>query len=268
MPELPEVETIRRDLESGISNHIIHQINIIDARVLRQDKADFKRRLKGRKIVAIKRRGKALMLELDSADILVIAVMMTGQLVIGGNKNPHSRLEFDLSDNKKLFYNDQRVFGQLRVVRHIDEIKYFRILGPEPFDKVFNEDYMAAYLAKTKRPVKNVLLDHTFVAGIGNIYSCEILFRSHISPRRTGDQIKKKEIAVLREQIITVLKEAIALRGSSMRNYVGGDGQKGQFNKSIEVYAREGLPCVRCISSITRIIQAGRSTFYCMKCQR
>ena len=193
--------------------------------------------------------------------------MMTGQLVVDGQANAHTRLKFDLSTGQTLLYNDQRVFGQLRVVSDIQEIKYFRIIGPEPFDHAFDAAYMAGYLKKTKRPIKNILLDHTFVAGIGNIYACEILFRSGISPKRIGDKIKRNEIPIIRQQTIDVLNEAIRLRGSSMRNYVGGDGKKGQFNKRIEVYAREGNACVVCTAPVVRIIQAGRSTFYCMKCQ-
>ncbi len=267
MPELPEVETIRRDLERGILNTTIKQIDIIDKRVLRQPVKDFTRRLQGRTIISIKRLGKALILGLDSKECWVVAVMMTGQLVINGEPDSHTRLRFALSGGKTLLYNDQRVFGQLRVVKDIHEINYFRILGPEPFDKKFNESYIQGCLKKTRRPIKNVLLDHTFVAGVGNIYACEILFRAGISPLRLGDSLMKKEIADIRQQTIEVLNEAIKLRGSSMRNYRDGAGQKGQFNKSIRVYARESQSCVTCKTPIARIIQAGRSTFYCPCCQ-
>jgi formamidopyrimidine-DNA glycosylase len=267
MPELPEVETIRRDLERGILKAKIKRIEVRDQRVLRQDLHDFTSRLEGRTIVAIKRLGKALIFNLDSDELLVVAVMMTGQLVINGTPDKHTRLIFNLSTGT-LLYNDQRVFGQLRVVKHLNEIKYFNILGPEPLSQDFSEPYIAEKLKKTKRPVKNILLDHMFVAGIGNIYACEILFRSGINPRRTGDKIKKAEIGVLKKHIVETLQEAIGLRGSSMRNYRDGAGQKGRFNERLQVYAREKDPCPVCKAAIQRIIQAGRSTFYCMKCQK
>jgi formamidopyrimidine-DNA glycosylase len=268
MPELPEVETIRRDLMRHIIKKTVRNVIIKDPRVLRQSQREFIRRIKGHTIKAVNRRGKALTIDLSSKEHLIVQVMMTGQLVYDKPPVKHTRLVFKLSDGKDLLYNDQRVFGQLRVVKDIKEVKYFQIIGPEPFDQSFSPAYMAQKLKSSKRPIKNTLLDHTFVAGIGNIYACEILFRTKIDPRRPANTITKKEIALLHKQIIEVLNEAIDNRGSSMRNYRDGSGKEGSFKKLIRVYAREDKECLVCKTSIKREIQAGRSTFYCMKCQR
>ncbi|MBI4309273.1 MAG: bifunctional DNA-formamidopyrimidine glycosylase/DNA-(apurinic or apyrimidinic site) lyase, partial [Candidatus Omnitrophica bacterium] len=255
MPELPEVETIRRDLERGIRNKTIVRVHVLDKRVLRQPQADFIRRLEGQMVRLVERRGKALVLTLGSGEYLVVQVMMTGQMVLNGAANPHTRVKFEISGGDGLLYNDQRVFGQLRVVKDLREVKYFQILGPEPFTQNFSEEYIAAYLKKSKRPIKNILLDHTFVAGVGNIYACEILFRCRISPKRRAHRIKPAaEVPVLRAQTIAVLKEAIALRGSSMRNYRDGAGQKGAFSRRLRVYAKENGPCSICRNPIARIV--------------
>lgn len=267
MPELPEVETIRRDLERGVLHKTIQAIEIIDSRVLRQPAKEFASRLKGQKFTSVERRGKALVLALSSGEYLIVQVMMTGQMVYNGRPDTHTRLMFDLGEDT-LLYNDQRVFGQLRVVKSVDEVKYFRILGPEPFAPQFNAQYIRGALKKSKRPIKNFLMDHTFVAGIGNIYACEVLFRCRLSPKRRSDRITAQAVPLLYDQTLAVLNEAIDSRGSSMRNYRDGAGEKGRFNERIKVYARAGKPCIVCAGPIKRIVQAGRSTFYCPNCQR
>ena len=194
--------------------------------------------------------------------------MMTGQLIVDGAENKHTRFTFSLSDGKKLLYNDQRRFGQLRVVGKLTEVKHFNILGPEPFSKEFTPALMRMSFQRSNRPIKNVLLDHTFVAGIGNIYACEILFRSRVSPKRKACKLSVKETKTIHGNIIEVLNEAIIHRGSSMRNYRDGSGKEGRFKERIAVYARQGLACPRCQKPIKRIIQAGRSSFYCGHCQK
>jgi formamidopyrimidine-DNA glycosylase len=268
MPELPEVETIRRDLTREIVGHTIEKVQIIDPRVLRTPPQDFIRRLQGMRIKQVSRRGKALIIHLSSGEYLIAQVMMTGQLVVNQARAKHTRLAFKLSKAAELLYNDQRVFGQLRVVSSLDEVKYFRILGPEPFSAGFNDKYIQAYLKKTGRPIKSVLLDHTFVAGVGNIYAAEILFRCKIDPQRQATKIKPREAVCLQKKTREVLKQAINARGSSMRNYLDAAGKKGSFVRLMRVYAREGRPCLVCGHGIQRIAQGGRSTFYCMKCQK
>jgi len=268
LPELPEVETIVRDLSRSLQGKIFSHVIVHDTLLIRQKKEDFIRRIKNQPIDKITRRGKAVIVHLASGEFLIIQLMMTGQLIVNGSPDKHTRLTFNISDGRMLLYNDQRRFGQLRVVAHLNEVKHFNILGPEPFSKEFTPVFMRAAFQKTIRPIKNVLLDHTFVAGIGNIYACEILFRSRLDPKQQARRISVPECKNLHRYIIEVLKEAIAYRGSSMRNYRDGDGQKGRFNERLSVYARQGLPCPRCKKPVQRITQAGRSTFYCGHCQK
>lgn len=268
MPELPEVETIVRDLSKSLRCKIFSDVIVHDAFVLRQAQKDFIRRIKGHAIEKITRRGKAVIMHLASGEFLIIQVMMTGQLIANGQEDKHTRITFDFSDGSSLLYNDQRRFGQLRVVANLNEVKHFNILGPEPFSKDFTPGFMHEAFRKKIRPIKNFLLDHTFVAGIGNIYACEILFRSQLSPKRQVQRISMAEIKTIHRFINEVLHEAIAHRGSSMRNYRDGSGKKGKFNERLAVYAREGLPCSRCQKPVQRINQAGRSTFYCVHCQK
>lgn len=267
MPELPEVETIRRDLQQTIIGQRIISVEVIDGRVLRQPKQDFIERIQGKKILDVTRRGKALVIALSGKEFLVVQVMMTGQMVVNGKADKHTHIRFNLNKST-LLYNDQRLFGQLRVVKDLATINYFNILGPEPFDTAFNDAYVRAKLHKTARPIKSVLLDHVFVAGIGNIYASEILFRSKINPTRLANRITSTEIPLLLKQTREVLQQAIDLRGSSMRNYRDGAGEKGKFNKVIRVYNRTNQPCVVCKGLIIRLVQSGRSTFYCKKCQK
>ncbi len=268
MPELPEVETIVRDLHSTLPQKVFSAITIHDPLVLRQPGQEFVRRLKGRAIKDITRRGKAVIIHLSSGESLIVQVMMTGQLIVNGLSDRHTRLTFKFSDGTSLLYKDQRRFGQLRVVAGIDEVKYFHVLGPEPLSKDFTLEGMRRGLLHSGRPVKNLLLDHSFVAGIGNIYACEILFRSRLSPKRLGRRLRRNEAEAVFKNIRKVLKEAIRHRGSSMRNYRDAAGAKGRFNERLSVYARAGEPCPACQKPIVRIIQAGRSTFYCRHCQK
>jgi len=268
MPELPEVETIVRDLSKSLQSKIFSDVIVHDAFILRQPQKDFTRRIAGVAIERITRRGKSVIIHISSGEFLVVQLMMTGQLVFDGKKDKHTRLTFNFSDGSTLLYNDQRRFGQVRVVANLSEVKHFKILGPESFSKEFSPELMREEFMKTARPVKSVLLDHTFVAGIGNIYACEILFRGRIDPRRQARRINTAEIKKIHHMITEVLQEAIDHRGSSMRNYRDGKGQKGRFNERLAVYARQGLPCPRCRKPVLRITQAGRGTFYCEHCQK
>ena len=268
MPELPEVETIVRDLNKSITGKTVSDVIVHDSFLLRQKAGEFIQRLKKQAVMKITRRGKAIIVHLSSGEFLIVQLMMTGQMVIDGTEDKHTRIRFVLSDSSRLLYNDQRRFGQLRVVAQLDEVKHFNLLGPEPFSKEFTPDFMREAFKNKVRPIKNVLLDHTFVAGIGNIYACEILFRSRISPKRPVKKITLAQVKTIHHYIIEVLQDAIKHRGSSMRNYRDGSGKKGRFNERLAVYAREGLSCPRCKAPVLRIIQAGRSTFYCGQCQK
>lgn len=268
MPELPEVETIRRDLVKSVLHKKFLQIKVCDPFVIKGSPESFTQGLVKQSITSIERRGKALIFHLSNRHYLVIQLMMTGQLVVGSKPTVHTRIIFQLNDKSVLHYNDQRRFGKLQVVKGLKEVKHLSILGPEPLENHFNADYIYQSTRHLQRPIKNLLLDHTFVAGIGNIYACEILFRCHIDPRKPVGRISRQRAQDLHTQTIEVLKEAIKHRGSSMRNYLDASGQKGGFKARIRVYAREGQACLNCQTPIVKIVQAGRSTFFCPQCQK
>lgn len=273
MPELPEVETIKQDLATTVIGKKIINVSIIDKRViLPQTVAEFIHRLKQRSIIDIKRRGKALIFTLDNGDFLVVHLRMTGQLIVVNEQEMNPKINatkviFTLSGEKYLNYNDQRLFGRLFVVQHLEEIGYFRTLGREPLEDVWDAAWLAEQLKKRKIPIKPFLLDQSVLAGIGNIYASEILFRAKVLPTRIASRLRLNEIDVLRKAIVGVLREAIKYRGTSMRNYRDAAGQKGNFINRISVYAREDQPCYSCGNHIKKIVQSGRSSFYCPCCQ-
>lgn len=274
MPELPEVETIARDLNQTVLSKKITAVKVNDPYIIKGlNPKSFIGQIKGAVICGVYRRGKALVLTLSNQLFWVVQPMMTGQMVyVYPHEQPallkETRLIVTLADGGTLLYNDQRRFGHLRLVRDINSIKYFKIIGPEPLTDDLTEDYLLSRIQASTRPIKNILLDHTVIAGIGNIYASEILFRTRISPLRCGSTIRKQDIVPLIKNIRAVLSEAIVHRGSSMRNYRDGRGQKGAFNKLIQVYARIGQACVVCQRPIIRVVQSGRSTFYCKHCQQ
>ncbi len=268
MPELPEVETIRRDLEQNILHKTFRSVKILDPKVVRSPQKDFIRHITGTEIRAIIRKGKALLIELSNKHYLIVQLMMTGQLLTHAEPDRHTRVDFEFTDKSRLLYNDQRRFGQLRLIKDFSEVNYLNILGPEPFEKNFNAAYIFERTRGSRRPIKNLLLDHTFVAGIGNIYACEILFRCGINPQRLAGRITKLQTQDIHQHSLKVLQEAIKNRGSSIRNYRDAAGQKGEFNRLIQVYGREGQACLKCKKSVLRIVQAGRSTYYCASCQK
>jgi len=271
MPELPEVETIARDLRGLLIGASIRDVRVRDGRVVRgMTPPAFRRKLRGRVIADVFRRGKAIIFPFaGSPEYLVVQLMMTGQLIAGASSLPQkdSRIIFSLSSGGFLHYNDQRLFGRLQIVKDLSELKYFQILGPEPLTKDFNAGWIERLLSRRKAPIKSVLMDHTFVAGIGNIYASEILFESGIDPRRPASSLNKEEYRILLKKITGVLRRAIKQRGTSMNNYRDSAGQKGGFMKSIKVYGRENEKCPRCSAKIQRLVQSGRSTFFCEGCQ-
>ena len=277
MPELPEVETIKKDLIKGLLGRRIEDVVVYDERVIRGRAAsDFKTALMGYTVVDLTRRGKAIIAQLShpalagGKQFLVIQVMMTGQLIFSASAQamPMTRITFRLSNDQYLHYNDQRLFGRLQIVHDPDEIGYLKTIGPEPLSRGFQVVRLAEQLQRRSIPIKTLLLNPRFVAGIGNIYASEILFASRINPKRPAKSVKPEEIKRLHQATIDVLKEAIRLRGTSMRNYRDGKGQKGGFMNRIKVYGREHERCYRCRAPIQRIVQSGRSTFFCKSCQR
>ncbi len=268
MPELPEVETLKRDLQKKIIHKRIVRITVTDHRVIRRPRPrQFIRRLAGKTFSNITRRGKAIVLTFTDPGYLVIQLMMTGQLIYG-KALTKAKVQFHLSDSRCLNYNDQRLFGRLHFVRDLNEIKYLQSLGPDPLMGGLRVDDLKKALAARRAPIKSLLMNQNFMAGIGNIYASEILFGSRIHPQRPANTLAAQEIKVLSQTTASTLKEALRFRGTSLNTYRDLNGQKGKFLNRLKVYGREGEGCFQCQTPIARIVQAGRSTFFCRRCQR
>ena len=273
MPELPEVETIKRDLEKKILNQNIVRVFIHDGRVIRNSShRSFIKNLTGKTFAEISRRGKALIFKFRGSGYLVVQLMMTGQLIYStktpSNKNSPLKVSFHLSNNSYLNYNDQRLFGRLYFVQNLNEVKFFQAIGPDPLTADFDIHWLKEALARRKMPIKPLLMNQNFLAGIGNIYASEILFAAGIHPQRAAKTLNQKETHSLHAKIKEILNEAIRLRGTSMNNYRDASGQKGNYMNRIKVYGREGDPCLVCQSLVERFAQGGRSTFFCRRCQK
>lgn len=267
MPELPEVETIKKDLEKQLIGQKIINVQVNDPMVVRGLSQDeFVKRLSGKSISDIQRRGKAIIFNLEPEDFLIIQLVMTGQLIYG-KRLENAKVTFELSSGGFLNYNDQRRFGRLNVVKNLNELKFLQTLGLEPLNKQFSLNWFQGDLKKHKTSIKSLLMNQNVIAGIGNIYASEILFRSKINPQRRACRLSGQQVKILHQAVIDVLKEAIRLRGSSVRNYRDARGRRGRFLNYIQVYGRENKKCVICERPIIRIIQSGRSTFFCRRCQ-
>ncbi len=266
MPELPEVETIKRDLRKVITGKKIIRVDINNPKVIREPAPSaFKQSLEGQTIKNILRRAKLLIFELSNGQDLTVHLKMTGQLVYPGGSDK-SRLALHFSDGTILDFNDQRLFGELRLVNDWKKLKFVRGLGPEPFDLTYVD--FKDMLSKRKTKIKPLLMDQSFISGIGNIYASEILFRARIDPRRVTASLTEKEKQALSKEIKDVLSSAIKHGGSSVDDYVRLSGKPGDYRRFHRVYGRSGKPCFVCRSPIKKITQGGRGTYFCGKCQK
>jgi len=266
MPELPEVETVKRGLEKSILGKKIINVRVHHPTVIREPSVkEFVKELTRVTIKNILRRAKVLILELSNGKSLVIHLKMTGQLVYPGT-GKGSRVTFALSDGKQLDFNDQRLFAELRLLDDWRKLKFIKSLGPEPFD--INLSQFSAMLSKKKTKIKPLLMDQTFISGIGNLYAAEVLFRAKIHPERAANSLSGKEKKLLFNQIRETLQEAIKYQGSSVDQYVQLSGEPGGYAKYHKVYDREGKPCLVCKTTIKRTALGGRGTYFCPKCQK
>lgn len=266
MPELPEIETIKREVEKNILGKKIISVAVNNPKVIKQPaKNDFIAGLKNTVIKKAARKGKLLILELSSGKFLTLHLKMTGQLVYPGNA-AKSRVSFYLSNGKILDFNDQRLFAELRLIDDWRALKFVQNLGPEPFE--LSEKKFKAMLSAKKTKIKPLLMDQNFIAGIGNLYAAESLFRAKINPLRPAQSLKDQEKSLLFKKIKDVLNEAIKLGGSSVDDYVRLSGEPGNYTSRHKVYARQGKPCRICKTPIKRIKLGGRGTYFCPKCQK
>jgi len=266
MPELPEVETIKRELEKAVIGKKITEVCVHNPAVIRQPSADkFRKELVGVSIKNILRKAKVLILELSNGKSLVIHLRMTGQLIYPGN-GKKSRVIFKFSDGKTLDFNDQRLFAELRLLDDWRNLKFIQGLGPEPFD--LTADEFKAMLASKKTKIKPLIMDQAFISGIGNLYAAEALFRAKINPERPAQSLSDKEKELLFKELRGTLNEAIQHKGSSIDQYLQLSGLPGDYVKYHKVYGRQGKPCFVCKSPIKRISLGGRGSYFCPKCQR
>jgi formamidopyrimidine-DNA glycosylase len=283
MPELPEVETVMRGLQARLEGHRIASAVANRADLRWALPPGLAQRLSGARVTGFRRRGKYILMRLDGGDSVLLHLGMSGRMVLtppGSNSagvlpTPHEHVVLTTDEGWRMGFVDPRRFGSLDLVptAREDGHKLLAELGPEPLDPGFTVACLAEALAGKRTPIKAALLDQKIVAGLGNIYVCEALFRAAISPQRLAWTVPGVRAERLVPAIRDTLREAIAAGGSSLRDYVQPDGELGYFQNAWKVYGREGEPCERCpgppaCNGVKRIVQSGRSTFYCPRAQR
>ncbi|MES2913964.1 MAG: bifunctional DNA-formamidopyrimidine glycosylase/DNA-(apurinic or apyrimidinic site) lyase [Pseudomonadota bacterium] len=283
MPELPEVETVRRGLLPVMEGAVIEraEVNRPDLRWPLPDR--MAERLTDKRVTALRRRSKYILADLDSGETLLVHLGMSGRMLISGAQlgsfthdypapQKHDHVVLHMGNGARVTYNDARRFGAMDLMptETADRHMLLAGLGPEPFGNDFNAPYLAGRLKGRKTPIKAALLDQRIVAGLGNIYVAETLFRARISPLRLAGEIAEAQVHALVPIIRDVLAEAIEAGGSSLRDFRQANGELGYFSKHFQVYDREGEPCEApgCTGTITRTVQSGRSSFWCPSCQR
>jgi len=295
MPELPEVETVARGLRPVMESRRIVTVELRRKSLRYPLPRDFAARLVNRGIRSVGRRAKYVLVNLDNGEALLIHLGMTGRLTVlpasGGQRNlgefyneeaatanpagKHDHVVFGLDDGTRIVFTDPRRFGAMDIVPEGGEESHPRLkdLGPEPFGNGFSSAHLAGRFRGKKAPLKAALLDQGVVAGLGNIYVCEALFRSGLSPKRRAGSLARTasvepRLDTLVRHIRDILEEAIIAGGSTLQDFAGADGSSGAYQQRFLVYDREGEPCTKCRKPIKRIVQSGRSTFYCPACQK
>ena len=277
MPELPEVETVRTGLAPVMEGQVIARADVNRPDLRWPFPEGMAARLTGQRVERLRRRSKYILADLASGETLLIHLGMSGRMVVSGDPlgrfvhdhplpEKHDHVVFHMGNGARVTFNDARRFGAMDLMptATAEAHKLLAVLGPEPLGNDFHEDHLVRAFSGKNSP------DQGIVAGLGNIYVCEALFRTGISPRRKAGQIAAPRVAALVPIIRRVLEDAIAAGGSSLRDYRQADGELGYFQHSFDVYGREGAPCRRpgCDGTIRRIVQSGRSSFYCAQCQR
>ena len=283
MPELPEVETVRRGLLPVMEGAVIARADVRRPDLRWPFPENMAARLTGQRVVALRRRSKYILADLAAGETLIIHLGMSGRMLISGDTpgrfhhdhaapQKHDHVILSMDNGARVTFNDARRFGAMDLTPTATAENHWLLskLGPEPLGNAFNESYLLERLKNRATPIKSALLDQRIVAGLGNIYVCEALFRAGISPTRKAGKIAAPRIRALVPIIRQVLSDAIDAGGSSLRDYRQTDGELGYFQHSFQVYDREGTPCPRpdCTGHIARIVQSGRSSFYCPQCQR
>ncbi|HTQ81494.1 MAG TPA: bifunctional DNA-formamidopyrimidine glycosylase/DNA-(apurinic or apyrimidinic site) lyase [Thermoanaerobaculia bacterium] len=277
MPELPEIEVLKRSLEPHLVGDTIERAVVRDPRLREPVRpAELARRVTGRRIRALRRRSKYLLIELEgpgAGETLVVHLGMSGRLTLvpaGEPEEPHEHVAFHLRSGRRLRLRDPRRFGMVLALASdkLEQNPHFSGLGIEPLSGEFSGAWLAAAAAGRRGPVKSFLMDARVVVGVGNIYASESLYLAGIHPVRSVARLSAARWDRLAEAVVQVLSQAIAQGGTTLNDFADGEGRSGYFQISLSAYAREGEPCLTCGTPIRRIVQSGRSTFYCPRCQR
>lgn len=275
MPELPETETIARDLDRAVRGAPISRVDVTRPDVLRgTSAARLASRLTGATIRRCWRRAKLIIIEMSTGDSIVVQPRFTGALLIDDGalderERAYSAVELTLADGRSLHYRDIRRLGTVTLMTAAELAEYTTALGAEPLDPAFTPEHLSGVLRGSSQAVKKLLMDQRHLAGVGNIYANESLWRAGIDPSRRADSLSDEEVTALHAGIVSVLQESIAARGTSFRDYRDASGGRGAFAEQLAVYGREGLPCPRCGARLigTHAVD-GRTTVFCARCQR
>jgi formamidopyrimidine-DNA glycosylase len=278
MPELPEVETVVRQLAETIPGCQILDVEVIHADLLSEPPDSFRKGLRHSSIEAVSRRGKNILISLSGSQLLVVNLGMTGQLLFtppGSGEEPadtaaepsHPAIVFGLRPVASLVYADVRRFGSLRRFTLEDWRAESDRLGPEPLDPQLSPSALQERLGRSRSPIRSWLLDQTRIAGIGNIYASEALFRAGIHPKKPARSLHRQDSERLLKAVREVLSEAIRARGTTLRDYRTASGDRGTFGPALQAYGREGEPCLKCNTPIERIVFGNRSAYLCPRCQ-
>ena len=283
MPELPEVETVMRGLAPVMQGQVIAQAHVNRPDLRWPFPVCMAERLTGQAVLGLRRRSKYILLDLSGGETLLVHLGMSGRMLVSGDPlgrfvrdhpapEKHDHVVFDMANKARVTFNDPRRFGAMDLMSTAQGEAHplLKKIGPEPFGNAFNEYYLATTLSARKTPIKTALLDQKIIAGLGNIYVCEALFRAGISPLCKAADLSRDRAAALVPVIRQVLQEAIDAGGSSLRDFRQADGELGYFQHNFAVYGREGEDCRSdgCPGVILRAVQSGRSSFYCEQCQR
>ena len=274
MPELPEAETIARGLRERVLGHAIESVEVVHEDVLVTDPGSFQAGVEGRRIEAVGRRGKKVVIDLGTDRVLVVNLGMTGRLIpylpeafTSPPASTHPALRFHFDCGGRLIYDDVRRFGTVECLETAEWVRRSRELGPEPLSRGFTAASLQKGLERSRSPIRSWLLDQRKLAGVGNIYANESLWRARVHPARWACQLDSDEVERLHRAIRAVLREAVSAEGTTLRDYRTVDGKRGEFAGRLRVYGREGSACRRCRTTIERIVFGGRSAFLCPRCQ-
>ncbi len=274
MPELPEVEVLRRSLEPHLIGDRIERVEVTNPSLREPvDVARLRRAARGREVMALRRRSKYLLIDLAGGWTVVVHLGMSGRLTLAPAGEPpelHEHVAFHLRSGRRLRLRDPRRFGVVFAAKtaELDADPHFAHLGPEPLEPGFSGEVLARAAAGRRGPVKAFLMDAGVVVGVGNIYASETLHRAGVHPGRSVARISRGRWERVAESAMAVLRQAISQGGTTLNDFADGEGRSGYFQVSLTVYDREGEPCLACGRPVRRIVQAGRSTFYCPGCQR